>query len=89
MESGMNFVNRDERLRRRQEAEDFRRIFQPLALFFGFFGLLAVLWVVLCVVAGEAMRRDILGAGVTLMSFPVLVYLYRFVRGHLRKNLYR
>jgi len=81
--------NRDERLRRRQEAEDFRRIFQPLSLFFGFFGLLAVLWVVLSLISGEGIRKDILGAGLTLMSFPVLVYLYRFFRGHLRKDLYR
>jgi len=85
----VNFSNRDHRLKRRQEAEDFRRIFQPLSLFFGFFGLLAVLWEMVSLMAGEGFRKDILGAGMTLMSFPLLVYLFRFFRGHLRSDLYR
>ena len=85
----MNFSNRDHRLKRRQEAEDFRRIFQPLSLFFGFFGLLAVLWEMVSLMVGEGFRKDILGAGMTLMSFPLLVYLFRFFRGHLRSDLYR
>jgi len=85
----VNFSNRDHRLKRRQEAEDFRRIFQPLSLFFGFFGLLAVLWEMVSLMVGEGFRKDILGAGMTLMSFPLLVYLFRFFRGHLRSDLYR
>lgn len=85
----MNLSHRDNRLKRRQEAEDFRRIFQPLSLFFGFFGLLAVLWEVISLMVGEGFRKDILGAGLTLVSFPLLVYLFRFCRGHLRKDLYR
>jgi len=85
----MNLANRDERLKRRQEADDFRRIFQPLSLFFGFFGLLALIWVGFSLMAGENLRKDILGAGVTLMSFPLLVYLFRLLRGHFRKELYR
>ena len=85
----MSLVNRDERLQRRQEAEDFRRIFQPLSLFFGFFGLLAVIWSICTVFSEEGFRKDILGAGITLMSFPLLVYLFRLFRGHLRKDLYR
>lgn len=85
----MSLANRDERLQRRQEAEDFRRIFQPLSLFFGFFGLLAVVWSICTVFSEEGFRKDILGAGITLMSFPLLVYLFRLFRGHLRKDLYR
>jgi len=85
----MGLMYRDDRLKRRQEAEDFRRIFQPLSFFFGFFGLIAVLWALLGAMVGEGIRKDILGAGVTLMSFPLLVYLFRFFRGHLRKDLYR
>lgn len=85
----MSLANRDERLQRRQEAEDFRRIFQPLSLFFGFFGLLAVVWSICTVFSEEGFRKDIMGAGITLMSFPLLVYLFRLFRGHLRKDLYR
>ena len=85
----MHFTNRDDRLQRRQEAEDFRRIFQPLSFFFGFFGFIAVLWAGIGAMVGEGMRKDILGAGITLMSFPLLVYLFRVFRGHLRKDLYR
>ena len=47
------------------------------------------MWSVFSLVGGEGFRKDILGAGVTLMSFPVLVYLFRLFRGHLRKDLYR
>jgi len=85
----MNGNNRDDRLKRRQEAEDFRRIFQPLSLFFGFFGMLAVVWSACTVVSEEGFRKDIFGAGVTLMSFPLLIYLFRLFRGHLRQDLYR
>ena len=84
----MGFDNREDRLRRRQEAEDFRRIFQPLSFFFGFFGLIAVLWAGIGAMVGEGLRKDILGAGITLMSFPLMVYLFRVLRGHLRKDLY-
>ena len=84
----MGLDNRDDRLRRRQEAEDFRRIFQPLSFFFGFFGLIAVLCAGIGAMVGEGLRKDILGAGITLMSFPLMVFLFRVLRGHLRKDLY-
>ena len=85
----MGLTNRDDRLRGRQEAEDFRRIFQPLSFFFGFFGVIAVLWAVIGLMVGDGLRKDILGAGLTLMSFPLMVFLFRVLRGHLRKDLYR
>ena len=85
----MGLTNRDDRLRRRQEAEDFRRIFQPLSFFFGFFGVIAVLWAVIGLMVGDGLRKDILGAGLTLMSFPLMVLIFRLLRGHLRKDLYR
>ncbi|NCY21320.1 hypothetical protein EBX31_05100 [bacterium] len=85
----MNSANRDNRLRRRQEAEDFRRIFQPLSFFFGFFGLIAAVWAGLNLLSGGHLQKDVFGAGLTLMSFPFLVFLFRLIRGHLRKDLYR
>ena len=81
--------NRDKRLQRRQEADDFRRIFQPLSLFFGVMGLLLLAWVGLTRLEGQPLKREMVGAALTLMSFPVLVFLFRLVRGHLRKDLHR
>ena len=81
--------NRDTRLRRRQEAEEFRRIFQPLSIFFGALGLLLFLWTVLGAVEGQSLRRDLAGAGVTLMLIPVAVLVFRWSRGHFRKDLHR
>lgn len=81
--------NRDKRLQRRQEAEDFRRIFQPIAIFFGVVGVLVMAWVGLTLTEGQPLRRDWVGAGVTLISFPVLVFLFRLGRGHFRKDLHR
>lgn len=81
--------HRDKRLQRRQEAEDFRRIFQPISLFFGAIGLLLLAWVILNRLEGQSFRRELAGAGVTLVSFPVLVLLFRFGRGHFRKDLHR
>jgi len=81
--------NRDKRLQRRQEADDFRRIFQPISLFFGAVGLLVVGWVGLTMAEGQPLRRDLAGAGMTLVSFPVVVFLFRWVRGHFRKDLHR
>ena len=81
--------NRDRRLQRRQEADDFRRIFQPLSLFFGVMGLLLLAWVGLTRLEGQPLKREMVGAALTLMSFPVLVFLFRLVRGHFRKDLHR
>lgn len=81
--------NRDQRLQRRQEADDFRRIFQPLAMFFGALGLLLLGWVWLNKIDGQPLQRDWAGAGVVLMAFPVLVFLFRLARGHFRKDLHR
>ena len=81
--------NRDKRLQRRQEADDFRRIFQPISLFFGAIGLLFLVWVALTLMEGQTLRRDLVGAGATLISFPVLVFLFRLGRGHFRKDLHR
>lgn len=82
-------THRDKRLQRRQEADDFRKIFQPLSLFFGVVGVLLAGWVVLTMAEGQPLRRDLAGAGVTLVSFPVLVFLFRWGRGHFRKDLHR
>lgn len=81
--------HRDKRLQRRQEADDFRRIFQPISLFFGAIGLLLLIWVVLTLMEGQPLRRDLAGAGLTLMGFPILVFLFRLGRGHFRKDLHR
>ena len=81
--------NRDKRLQRRQEADDFRRIFQPLSLFFGVMGLLLLGWVGLTRLEGQPLKREMVGAALTLMSFPVLVFFFRLVRGHFRKDLHR
>ena len=81
--------NRDKRLQRRQEADDFRRIFQPISLMFGAIGVLLLVWVGLTVVEGQPIRRELVGAGLTLLSFPLVVFLFRLVRGHFRKELHR
>lgn len=81
--------HRNKRLQRRQEADDFRRIFQPLSLAFGAIGFLLLVWVGLTLLEGQPWRRDLVGAGLTLLSFPVLVFFFRWGRGHFRKELHR
>ena len=81
--------NRDKRLQRRQEADDFRRIFQPISLFFGAIGVLLLAWVGLNMVEGQPFRKDLVGAAATLISFPLLVLLFRLFRGHFRRDLHR
>lgn len=81
--------HRDKRLQRRQESDDFRRIFQPISLMFGMIGLLLLAWVGLNLAEGQPLRRDLVGAGATLIGFPVLVFLFRFARGHFSKDLHR
>lgn len=82
-------TRRDQRLQRRQEADDFRRIFQPISLLFGTIGLLILIWTGLNLVEGQPLRKDLVGAGLTLLGFPILVFLFRLVRGHFRKDLHR
>ena len=81
--------NRDLRLRRRQEADDFRKIFQPISIFFGAIGFLVLAWVGLSLLDGQPARRDLAGAGATLLSFPLMVFLFRLLRGHFRRDLHR
>ena len=81
--------HRDQRLQRRQEADDFRRFFQPISMFFGVMGLLLLAWVGLTWLEGQPLKREIVGAALTLISFPVLVVLFRLARGHFRKDLHR
>ena len=81
--------NRDKRLQRRQEADDFRRIFQPLSLVFGTIGLLLLAWTGLNTLEGQPVKREMVGAACTLMVFPVLVFVFRMARGHFHKDLHR
>lgn len=81
--------HRDKRLQRRQEADDFRRTFQPISMLFGAIGFLILAWVGLTMVEGQPLRRDLAGAAATLIAFPLLVFLFRFFRGHFRKDLHR
>ena len=52
-------------------------------------GLLLLGWVGLTRLEGQPLRREMVGAALTLMSFPVLVFFFRLVRGHFRKDLHR
>lgn len=81
--------NRAKRLERRQEADDFRKIFQPLSLLFGVIGMLLLAWVGLNKLEGQPLQKETAGAALTLMSFPVLVFLFRLARGHFRRDLQR
>jgi len=56
---------------------------------FGAIGVLLLAWVGLTIFEGQPLRRDFVGAAATLISFPLLVFLFRLVRGHFRKELHR
>ena len=51
--------------------------------------MLLLAWVGLTIFEGQPLRRDFVGAAATLISFPLLVFLFRLVRGHFRKELHR
>ncbi|MFA9196606.1 MAG: hypothetical protein ACEQSM_03230 [Aliarcobacter sp.] len=80
-------LDRDKRLSRRQEEHDFRRIYQPVSLFFGAVGVLLIGWVGLSYDDGQQKQTDLIGAGIILLAFPVLVFLLRLLRGHFRKDV--
>ena len=52
-------------------------------------GLLLLAWTGLNKLEGQPIKREMVGAALTLMSFPVLVFLFRLLRGHFRKDLHR
>ena len=80
-------VDRDKRLSRRQEEQDFRKIYQPVSLLFGAVGVLLIGWVGLSYDDGQPRQMDLIGAGVFLLAFPVLVFFLRILRGHFRKDV--
>ena len=52
-------------------------------------GLLLLVWVGLTRLEGQPMKREMVGAALTLLSFPALVFLFRWGRGHFRRDLHR
>ena len=78
---------RELRAQRRQEADQFRRFFQPLAYFFGAIGLLLLAWTGLSMADGQPLRRDLAGGGVLLVAFPIGILLFRLARGHFRRDV--
>ena len=80
-------LDRDKRLSRRQEEHDFRKIYQPVSFLFGAVGVLLIGWVGLSYAEGQPKQMDLIGAGVLLMAVPVLVFFFRLLRGHFRKDV--
>ncbi len=80
-------LDRDKRLSRRQEEHDSRKIYQPVSLLFGAVGVLLIGWVGLSYDDGQPKQTDLIGAGIILLAFPVLVLLFRLLRGHFRKDV--
>jgi hypothetical protein len=49
--------------------------------------VLLIGWVGLSYDDGQPKQTDLIGAGVILLAFPVLVLLLRLLRGHFRKDV--
>ena len=81
------FSHRNTRLVRQRESAVFRTVLMPLSTLIGFMGVLAMLVVYLDYALNSRWEATAFSAAVTAASMPVVIFLYRWMRGHFNRQL--
>ena len=83
------FSQRNVRLARQRESAAFRSVLMPLCTLLGFIGVLAMLVVYLDYQLNHRWEAEVFASAVTASALPVVLFLYRWTRGHFNRQLER
>lgn len=83
----MNWQSRSERITRLNEKGEFERMFMPLSYAGAGIGFLLSLWQGVIWLEGEKASLVVPPIALFLVLLPLLLTLYRFLRGHFSKRL--
>ena len=83
------FSQRNTRLARQRESSAFRTVLMPVSTLVGFIGVLAMLVVYLDYALNQRWEAGAFAAGAASAAFPILLFLYRWMRGHFNPQLGR
>ena len=83
------FSHRNTRLSRQRESSTFRHILMPVSTLVGFIGVLAMLVVYLDYALNRRWESGAFAVGVAAATLPILLVLYRWMRGHFNRQLER
>lgn len=87
MRSLRGSANRRERVNRRMERDSFREVIMPASYVSGFLGLLGLLGSVLYSLSSGAAAPEAVGISLSLIALPIILSVYRVVRGHFSDSL--
>lgn len=83
----MNWNNRGDRLARMRERDEFSKYFMPRAYAVGLVGLGFIGFDLIDLVEGQGPNRVYLGVGICLLAVPLILLLFRWIRGHFSRRL--
>lgn len=72
---------------RQRESDVFRSVLMPISTLIGFIGVLAMLVVYLDYALNHRWESGAFVAAVIASSLPVILFLYRWMRGHFNRQL--
>jgi amino acid permease len=81
------FSHRMTRLARQRESEAFRQFIMPFSRLIGFIGLLAMVLVLLDHYLNQRWETAAFVASASAAALPVVVLLFRWIRGHFNRQL--
>lgn len=81
------FSHRDTRLSRQRESSVFSQIVMPISALIGVAGVLAMLAVYADHLLNDRWEAGAFGIAAAAAALPVLLFLYRWLRGHFNEKL--
>jgi hypothetical protein len=84
----MDWNNRSDRIHRLKEKENFRTVVMPLAYAGGGIALLALFWEGVTMMDGGKCTDAVWIPAVFFLVLPILLSVYRWLRGHYNKRLF-
>ena len=81
------FSHRSTRLARQRESAAFRTVLMPVSTLIGVIGLLGVALILFDNLVNQRWEAEAFAAAVTAALLPIVLLLYRWLRGHFNRQL--
>jgi len=84
----VDWNKRSDRIHRLKEKENFRAVVMPLAYTGGGIALLALFWEGVSIMEGSKCTDSVWVPAVFFLVLPIILSVYRWLRGHYNKRLF-